>query len=229
MLQAKYPLNGDFWNGRAARHVGTRRHRSLYTIVHWHVIRCNLYFLQCWLFPDTPKPAKMLFLDPNQGDPQRNKTHTKVTMILYLDSSHSLQLILCTLIWNSRGQKWIQTQNKWHWHGVLYVYTQFAQYPLTIFDPGLVKFFPLLVLGVVLPRVIGGAIAVAILQKGNTELYNDNIKTLVKALHGGMNVESRQIQTVSDRMNLAWRCCIFGYEWTSWQSGWNHIQHSFPI
>eukprot|EP00438_Fugacium_kawagutii_P001084 Skav236107 [mRNA] locus=scaffold1166:365205:380963:+ [translate_table: standard] len=50
-------------------------------------------------------------------------------------------------------------------------------------DPwGLVKFFPVLVIGVVLPRVVGGAIAVAILQKGSTELYNDNIKTLVKAL-----------------------------------------------
>ena len=47
--------------------------------------------------------------------------------------------------------------------------------------PGSAKFFPLLIVGVVLPRIIGGAIAVAIFQKGNTALYNENMALLVKA------------------------------------------------
>jgi len=49
---------------------------------------------------------------------------------------------------------------------------------------GSAKFFPLLIVGVVLPRIIGGAIAVAIFQKGNTALYNENMALLVKGEHG---------------------------------------------
>eukprot|EP00435_Cladocopium_sp_Y103_P062860 s2528_g24.t1 len=49
---------------------------------------------------------------------------------------------------------------------------------------GSVKFFPVLLIGVFLPRLIGGAIAVAIFQKGNTALYNENMASLVKGEHG---------------------------------------------
>ena len=46
---------------------------------------------------------------------------------------------------------------------------------------GSLKFFPVLLIGIFLPRLIGGAIAVAIFQKGNTALYNENMESLAKA------------------------------------------------
>ncbi len=54
--------------------------------------------------------------------------------------------------------------------------------------PGSAKFFPLLIVGIVLPRIIGGAIAVAIFQKGNTALYNENMALLVKAWIEGSKI-----------------------------------------
>ncbi|CAJ1450248.1 unnamed protein product, partial [Effrenium voratum] len=52
-------------------------------------------------------------------------------------------------------------------------------------DPlGSLKFLPLLILGVVVPRIIGGAVAVYIYKAGNTELYQQNIASLVKGEHG---------------------------------------------
>lgn len=52
-------------------------------------------------------------------------------------------------------------------------------------DPlGSLKFLPLLILGVVVPRIIGGAVAVYIYKAGKTELYQQNIASLVKGEHG---------------------------------------------
>ena len=45
----------------------------------------------------------------------------------------------------------------------------------------LLSFFPVLLIVIFLPRLIGGAIAVAIFQKGNTALYNENMESLAKA------------------------------------------------
>lgn len=48
-------------------------------------------------------------------------------------------------------------------------------------DPlGSIKFLPVLLIGVVLPRLLGGAAAVAIFLKGDTELYKQNLAHLVK-------------------------------------------------
>ena len=48
-------------------------------------------------------------------------------------------------------------------------------------DPlGSIKFLPVLLIGVVLPRLLGGAAAVAIFLKGDTELYKQNLANLVK-------------------------------------------------
>ena len=61
-------------------------------------------------------------------------------------------------------------------------------YHVAATHPGSAKFFPLLIVGIVLPRIIGGAIAVAIFQKGNTALYNENMALLVKAWIEGSKI-----------------------------------------